>query len=560
MSSDQQSKSPEQQNEECNLLESREGYHLVGEPYFDEGISGLEARTRPDFQRMMRDAANGEFDVITCWDQDRFGRFDGLDAGECIAPLRRAGVYLHTVAQGKIDWNELSGRLTYLVQQEGKSQVIFDLARNVGRGKSAGARRGNFQGRPAYGYDRAFFDSTGNIVHTERRGSGFARPAGWSTRLILNAQEAETVRWIFEQFASGRSIAGIARELNAREVPGPCAPQWFRNTVRGLLANRVYLGDTVYGKKPRGKLYFTGDGGEMIPRSLGGVNRPDGVGAFVIAKTHQAIIESDVWDRVQSKIEAQRTDSTRPRDGGYMLAGLARCGHCGRRLVASHTRLRDGRRLGYYRCEANWRFGETPGQQRRAAGQRGFRAAPGHTTCTCRCAPRETVERFVIEFVKREILSADAAARIERGRLALIQKDDQCSRIKTLERRTSELKQKIGRAAENVLLAGGPTRVPEAVRKLDEWKTELDRCEREKRTIERRTRDKREAAYSIAQVRERLAAALKGENHRAIRAALKTVLSEVRVYWKPYGNAKPDGKYRKFRVVRIEPIVRLEDA
>jgi len=73
--------------------------------YADEGISGDNAK-RPGFQAMLRDAVEKrDFAAIICWDQDRFARFDSIKAGKYIDPLREAGVWLITKAQGVVDWN-----------------------------------------------------------------------------------------------------------------------------------------------------------------------------------------------------------------------------------------------------------------------------------------------------------------------------------------------------------------------------------------------------------------------------------------------------------------------
>ena len=58
----------------------------------DDGISGDATEKRAGFQAMHHEATNGrDFDVILCWDQDRFGRFNSLEAGYWIHPLMKAG-------------------------------------------------------------------------------------------------------------------------------------------------------------------------------------------------------------------------------------------------------------------------------------------------------------------------------------------------------------------------------------------------------------------------------------------------------------------------------------
>lgn len=55
----------------------REGYEFVCH-YVDESRSGAKIAGRDEFQRMLRDAANGQFGVVVVWDITRFAR-DGFD-------------------------------------------------------------------------------------------------------------------------------------------------------------------------------------------------------------------------------------------------------------------------------------------------------------------------------------------------------------------------------------------------------------------------------------------------------------------------------------------------
>ena len=92
--------------------------------------------------------------VHLCWDQDRFGRFNSIEAGHWIYPLMQAGIRLETIAQGKIDWNDFAGRLMYQIQQEGKHQFLRDLARNCLRGLISRVKEGKWGGGVApYGYE-----------------------------------------------------------------------------------------------------------------------------------------------------------------------------------------------------------------------------------------------------------------------------------------------------------------------------------------------------------------------------------------------------------------------
>jgi hypothetical protein len=92
------------------------------------------------------DEQQGDFEAILCLDQDRFGRFDSIEAGEGTSPLRRAGVQLVTVVQGRITWDDFAGRMIYQVTHEGKHHYLVDFSGNALRGmirfREAGAASG----------------------------------------------------------------------------------------------------------------------------------------------------------------------------------------------------------------------------------------------------------------------------------------------------------------------------------------------------------------------------------------------------------------------------------
>ena len=153
MSSDKQETSIPEQREAVERYAADNGYRIVRE-YVDEGISGDKTSKRVEFQEMHHDACNGrDFDVILCWDQDRFGRFNSLEAGYWIHPLMQSGITLATVNDGPIDWTDYTGRVMYQLKQEGKHQFLRDLSANTTRGLLAKAKRGEWvQGKPPYGY------------------------------------------------------------------------------------------------------------------------------------------------------------------------------------------------------------------------------------------------------------------------------------------------------------------------------------------------------------------------------------------------------------------------
>ena len=161
-STSRQEKSLDDQRTEIERYAASNGYRIL-RWFQDDGISGDATERREGFLAFHRAACNGrDFDVILVWDQDRFGRFDSMEAGYWIHPLRKAGVRLVSVTEGPINWDDFTGRVMYSLKQEGKHQFLRDLSRNVMRGQISNAQRGWLCGRMApYGYDRMLVDEAG---------------------------------------------------------------------------------------------------------------------------------------------------------------------------------------------------------------------------------------------------------------------------------------------------------------------------------------------------------------------------------------------------------------
>jgi DNA invertase Pin-like site-specific DNA recombinase len=283
MSSDRQETSIPAQRTEVQAYAAKHDYKIIRE-YKDEAISGDATEKRVAFQNMLRDASDkGDFEVILCWDQDRFGRFDPLEAGYWVKPLRDAGVRLETVAQGRIDWNDFAGRIIYAVQQEGKHAFLVDLSRTVIRGILARAREGLWLGGPIpYGYSI----ESKRLVHGD-------------------SQKAEIVQWLFHSYANQTTSLGeLARQLNDRGIPAPKGGLWHKTTVYKILIRPVYRGDTTWNRRHDGKYH------EVVAGEIKATRHKRRKARFcnpeadwiIVENTHPALVDRDVFFKVRHKL------------------------------------------------------------------------------------------------------------------------------------------------------------------------------------------------------------------------------------------------------------------
>ena len=132
---------------------ARRGWHLSAE-YVDTGWSGAKA-SRPELDRLMKDAALRRFDAVLVWKLDRFGRsvrncLDGIEA------LRGHGVRFLAVSQS-IDTDESNPTARLLLHilasvAEFERELIRERVR---AGIKSAQHRGKQLGRKRVVFDRS---------------------------------------------------------------------------------------------------------------------------------------------------------------------------------------------------------------------------------------------------------------------------------------------------------------------------------------------------------------------------------------------------------------------
>ena len=437
MSSDHQETSIPDQRTELTKHARTHGYSIVRE-YLDEAISGDATERRTGFLTMRDAATSGEFDLVLAWDQDRFGRFDPLDAGYWIYPFRRAGVRLETIAQGRIDWEDLTGQLVYSVNQLAKAQYLRDLSRNVTRGLTTAAREGRSGtgGRYPYGYRSA----NGEV---------------W-----IEPSEAAVVRWIFETYVQrDQSLRSLAAELIRRQTRSPSGRPWRAEALAGILRRRKYTGAFTWGIRAAGR-YFSMRDGEVVPRSKS--DQLEFKAPIVHEGKFEAIVSQALYDAAQRKLAKNQKWTAPSSCRQYLLTGLIRCGNCGG-AMGGETRRNESS----YCCRTYRRGGKA------VCGNNKIREAP-----LVSCVVRKIQEQYT---------SKAALARLRRALEAEVDQEKPRPRDLTRLRKEIEaLDHKIDHAETAVLEAPPEVRVG-LYRKLQQLTADRDRLKSELDSLEART-------------------------------------------------------------------------
>lgn len=490
MSTLKQEDSIDRQKSQVLPYAQKHGYPIVRE-YIDEGIGGDEIAKRKDFQRLLRDAQAGHFDVILCDDKDRFGRFDSIDSGEVVAPLRRKGVWLETVAQGRVDWESFAGRITDAVLQEAKNLELDAISRRVLSNQLLKAQKGIDTGsRAPYGYR-------------------WEPDPEFGKKLTPDGHRAEVVRRIFEWYDQGWTLTLIAEELWRRHVSSPRgAPRWTRSVIQRLLSNRRYVGDWTWGVHPQGKRHTYRGEIQQTPRGKRRPRRSLKEDWVVKPNHHEPLIDRETFERVQARLAGNQTlTAPKPGGGNFALSRLLVCGHCGCFLVGVTDR---GWRK--YVC-------------------RGY-LAHGSRFCHRNSVPEKGITRVLVRKLQQAYLDPVHLRELRQGAEALEADLRSEANLIRLQKRIEELDRQIAKGNER-LTTLPDDRIPGLVATLRLLEQERKAVRDELRRVETESPvQKLEDQVALAEsVLWRLEDAMQAENVPLFREIMRELVERVTLHW-----------------------------
>ena len=296
--------------------------------YSDEGISGKNITARPALKELLNDANEGKFDSVMVWKINRIGR-NLKDVLDMVDLFDRNNITFKSATE-PFDTTTPGGRMHFqMVALIGEFER-GTIAQNVKMGMMARAREGRWNGNVVIGYDLKLKEYTTNKKRKD-------------TELVVNEKEAEIVRTIFTMYSQGNGYKAIANYLNKFGYKTKKGNPFSLTAIKDILNNPVYIGKIRYNLRPNWS----------EKRRKGTNSNP-----LIVDGKHEAIIEQELWDKVQSMLQTSKGKPSRIYDGEFPLTGILKCPQCGAGMVimrTSRTR-KDGtkRRLEYYCC-GNWK-------------------------------------------------------------------------------------------------------------------------------------------------------------------------------------------------------------
>lgn len=254
------------------FISKHEDYELV-DIYADEGISATNTKKRDAFNRLIQDCRAGKVDRILVKSISRFAR-NTLDCIKYVRELKELGVGV-TFEKENIDSLDSKGEVLLTIL----SSLAQDESRSISENSTWGIRKKFERGEVRV--------NTTKFMGYDKDENG---------RLIINHQQAETVKFIYEKFLEGYSPESIAKYLNDNEIPGWTGKaNWYPSAIQKMLQNEKYKGDALLQKT------FTVD---FLTKKR--VQNDGQVNQYYVENSHEAIIDKDTWELVQLELERRK--------------------------------------------------------------------------------------------------------------------------------------------------------------------------------------------------------------------------------------------------------------
>lgn len=306
-----------------NYIRNRPDWEFVS-VYTDEGITGCNTKRREGFKTMIADALAGRIDLIVTKSVSRFAR-NTVDSLTTIRKLKEHGTEVYF---------EKENIWTF----DGKGELLLTIMSSLAQEESR-----SISENCTWGQRKRFAD--GKVTVPFGRFLGYDR--GSNGELVINEEQAKTVRKIYGYFLQGRSPYQIAKLLTEQEVPTPSGKgKWCSATVKSILTNEKYKGDALLQKS------ITVD---FLTKKI--KTNEGEVPQYYVESDHEAIIQPDIFNRVQILMQARGGGRNRSSSVN-LLSGKIKCGDCGSWYGSKVWHSNDKYRRVIWQCNHKFDGGE----------------------------------------------------------------------------------------------------------------------------------------------------------------------------------------------------------
>ena len=311
---------------------------IVYDTYIDDGFTGTDFN-RPSFQRLLNDIKNGNINCVIVKDLSRLGR-NYIEVGKYIEQVFPLFNIRFIAINDFVDsFKNPASTNTILVPFKNliNDEYARDTSIKIRTSLNGKRKNGEFIGAfPSYGYIKDPKDKH---------------------KLIIDEEAANIVRKIFDwNINKGLGKIAICHKLNEMGVLNPTGHKklelgqnynnygvqdnsytWTPSTIRNILNNEVYIGNTVQGKR-RTKSYKVHKV-ETVPKE-----------EWVrVENTHEPIIDKETFEKVR-ELNKRDTKVSQKTKELSVWAGFIKCADCKRAMNKKSSTNKIGSKYEYYIC------------------------------------------------------------------------------------------------------------------------------------------------------------------------------------------------------------------
>ncbi len=264
--------------------------------YQDAGISAKTGNHRPEFDRMIDDAKAGKINTVIALKLDRISR-SIYDWENLLTTSEKYGFDL-ICANDDINTTTANGKMITRIMMSVSQNEIERTSERTKIGLSGAIKQGHIPARAPLGYKHE------------------------NKLLVPDPLTKDIVVRIYNMYFEGKTYFNIATIFNEEKVLGKT--NWKDTGILRIIANEVYKGDYVHGKRTNHPTYYE--------------------------NVVEPIISKELWENCQ--VQKKKNQKNYMRTQTYIFLQKLKCPKCGRILAggASH-KIKADKWYFYYRCE-----------------------------------------------------------------------------------------------------------------------------------------------------------------------------------------------------------------
>ena len=285
---------PEQEKRLRAMCEYK-GYEIY-KLYKDAGISAKTGNYRPAFEELLQDIRDKKCNTIVVLKLDRLTR-SVYDMEGIMKFLDENNAYLDC-ANEEINTTNSSGKMVARLLTTVSQNEIERTSERTKVGLAGAIKEGHIPARAPLGYK-----------HTNKK-------------LVPDTLTKDIVIRIYNLYFEGKSYYNIATIFNEEKVLDKT--NWCDTGILRIIANEVYKGDYVHGKRTNHPTYYK----DVV----------------------EPIVSKELWESCQ--VQKKKNQKNYMRTQTYIFLQKLKCPKCGRILAggASH-KIKSDKWYFYYRCE-----------------------------------------------------------------------------------------------------------------------------------------------------------------------------------------------------------------